>query len=75
MKNVLKIIKKQTGISLNPCDHFEGIHSNNGERYFNVLLSERVSESKVFTDLERFSDKYGMIRVEPNGINRVAIFF
>ena len=75
MENILLIIKKQIGLELALCDHFVGVREHGGRRYFNVLLNERVSESNEFVLLERFSIKYNLISVEPNGLSRVAIYF
>jgi len=71
---VLGLIKEQTGLNLKLCGHFTGIKTFKGEKYFNVELPERISQSKEFDKLEKFANKYGLIRVEPNGLNRVAIF-
>ena len=73
-KNILDLIKEQIGLELNLCDYFTGIKEHNGQKYFNVILSQRTSESKEYEELERFADKYKLIAVEPNGVNRVAIF-
>lgn len=72
---VLEAIKEQLGLDLKLCDYFTGVKELGGKQYFNVVLNKRVSESQDFTTLKRFSDKYKSINVEPNGINRVAIFF
>lgn len=70
----LELIKEQTGLELNLCDYFTGIKEHNGRKYFNVILSQRTSESKEYDTLKRFADKYKVISVEPNGLKRVAIF-
>ena len=69
----LQLIKDQTGLRLELCDYFTGIKEHNGRKYFNVLLSQRTSESKEYDILKRFADKYKLISVEPNGLNRVAV--
>ena len=71
----LRLIKKQTGLDLQLCDYFTGIRKCNAVYYFNVILDKRTSESEDYAKLERFSSKYKTIRVEPNGVCRVAIFF
>lgn len=70
---ILELIKQQIGLELNLCEHFTGIKEHNSKKYFNVILSERVSESKEYDLLIRFAKKYRIISVEPNGLNRVAI--
>ena len=70
----LELIKEQTGLQLELCDYFTGIKEHNGRKYFNVILSQRTSESKEYEVLKRFADKYKLISVEPNGVKRVAVF-
>ena len=70
----LELIEEQTGLKLELCDYFTGIKEHNGRKYFNVILSQRTSESKEYDTLKRFADKYKLILVEPNGLNRVAVF-
>lgn len=65
----LQTIKEQIGLDLVLCDYFEG-----SEDYFNVILNEKISESKEYIKLERFASQYKTIRIEPNGVRRVAIF-
>jgi uncharacterized protein YebE (UPF0316 family) len=72
--NVLDLIKEQTGLELELCDYFTGIREHNGRKYFNVILSQRTSESKEYDKLKRFADQYKIISVEPNGLRRVSIF-
>lgn len=71
--SVINHIKEQIGLHLQPCDHFTGIRYHNGNMYFNVILPQRVSESADFMKLKSF-EKLCTIRVEPNGLCRVAIF-
>lgn len=70
----LEMIHAHTGLSLTLCDYFPGIREYNGRPYFNVLLSERNSESGEYTRLQRFAQQYNLIQVEPNGVSRVAVF-
>lgn len=70
----LELIKEQTGLKLELCKYFTGIRECNGRKYFNVILSQRTSESKDYQTLKRFADKYKQISVEPNGLKRVAVF-
>ena len=74
IENFLKYIKLQTGLNLLPCDYFTGIRFHKGEKYFNILLKERISESQEFLTLEKFCNTYKTFRMEPNGLNRIAIF-
>lgn len=67
-------IKNQTGLALQPCDYFTGIRKHNGRKYFVVLISDRISDSKEYDTLKRFADKNKIISVEPSGFKRVAIF-
>lgn len=71
----LEMIKEQTGLELQLCDYFTGVKELGGRQYFNVVLNHRVSESQEFIALTRWAGKYQTISVEPNGVNRVAIFF
>ena len=70
----LELIKEQIGLKLELCDYFTGIKERNGRKYFNVILQQRTSESKEYDTLKRFADKYRIISIEPNGLNRVAVF-
>lgn len=74
VSDTLDLIKDQTGLELELCDYFTGIKKHNGRKYFNVILSQRTSESNEYDKLKRFADKYKLISVEPNGLNRVAVF-
>lgn len=74
IQETLKLIKEQIGLDLELCDYFTGLHTFNNRKYFNVLLSQRTSESEEFQLLSTFADKYKLISVEPNGLKRVAIF-
>lgn len=71
--DTLELIKKQTGLSLNLCDYYTGIKSYAGKKHFNVVLSQRTSESIEYDILQKFANKYKLISVEPNGLKRVAI--
>ena len=70
----LELIKKNTGLDLKLCYYFTGLEEKNGKFYFNVLLNEKLSESKDFITLQKFSKKYKMIDISPNGVRRLAIF-
>lgn len=71
---IMELIKHQTGLRLELCDYFTGVREHNGREYFNVILSQRTSESKEYDTLKRFADKYKLISVEPNGLKRVSVF-
>ncbi len=74
IQETLRTIKEHTGLTLTPCDHFTGILFLNCEPYFNVLINDPAYDSEEYAALCRFADKYGLIRVEPNGWKRLAIF-
>jgi hypothetical protein len=74
IKKTLSLIKEQIGLDLSLCNYFTGIKEYNGERYFNITLSQRTSESKDFEKLKRFAEQYKLIRIEPNGLKRIAVF-
>ena len=72
MKAMLKEIREQTGLTLTPDTYFTGDQGG----YFNVILKDRIAESKEFQALERFvTNSKTFTKVEPNGLYRVAIFF
>jgi len=60
------LIKDQIGLDLQLSDV-------KGKGFFNVNLSHNVF-SDDYNKLKRFADKYNLIRIQPNGNNRVAIF-
>ena len=70
----LELIRVQTGLKLELCDHFTGMQNHNGRKHFNVILPKRTSESKEYAMLKRFADRYKIISVEPNGVRRLVIF-
>ena len=72
IEHALELIKDHTGLKLKLCDHFTGINMHNGRRYFNVALSDMVSDSLDYTILCDFARNYKLISVEPNGVKRVA---
>jgi len=74
IQKTLKLIKEQTGLDLKLCPDFTGIKQHKCQKYFNVVLKERTSESKEFDKLKKFANKYKLIDIEPNGLTRVAIF-
>lgn len=75
IQKVLDFIKSQIGLKLTPDSDFSGIKMHNGKKYFNVILNQRTSESDEFNLLDRFAKKGKLLKVEPNGLDRVAIFF
>jgi len=72
--NILNEIKEQLGIELQLCDYFKGLKELNGKKYFNVLLKDRISESLEYAKLKQYSKKHNTIKLEANGLNRLAIF-
>lgn len=74
IENILNLIKDQIGLDLKQCQYFTGLFEYNKSMYFNIVLDQRISESKDFDLLNRFSKKSKLFRIEPNGFKRVAIF-
>ena len=78
--NILPEIKRVYDIDLKPDSDFPGIRFMRGsaEIYFNVSLTDgRTGRSRTYKKLQRISKSKTikqMGRVEPNGLNRVAIF-
>lgn len=76
IEEIQAYIKKQIGLDLEPCDYFTGLKRHKGETYYNFQIIERYSESHEVLMLERLASNSGIVyRVEPNGTNRVAIYF
>jgi hypothetical protein len=74
INNVISYIKQQTGLDLE-IDDSTGLKKQRGYNYFNILLNTQVSESSEYDKLEQFANKYKLIKIQPNGYKRVAIFF
>lgn len=75
INELLNHIKTQIGVDLVECECFSGVREMNGQKYVNLLLPNRTSESLEFTALQRLCKFSSVIRlVEPNGLNRVAAF-
>lgn len=74
INKILDLIEAQTGLKLTLCDHFTGLRSNGEKPYFNVIVRDRVCQSKEFAKLVRFSNSTKLVTVEPNGVNRIAIY-
>ena len=74
IQKTLQLIKDNTGLVLTLCDYFTGIKESPKGKYFNIILNDKTCESLDYVSLQRFSEKYGLIRIEPNGVKRVAIF-
>jgi len=70
----LELIKQQTGLELQLCDYFTGVHKSAKGEYFNIILKDPICQSRDHTILERFAEKHRLIQVEPNGYKRLAIF-
>ena len=78
--NILSEIKRVYDLDLNPDSDYPSIQFMRGsvEIFFNASLTDgRTSRSRTYRELLRISKlktiKH-MGRVEPNGLNRVAIF-
>jgi len=74
IEDTLKLIKEQTGLELKLCSYFTGLRKHNKKEYFNVELPKNTSESIEYKILKRYSEKYNIISVEPNGAKRLAIY-
>ncbi len=74
-QKVLNKLKEQTGVELTLCDYFTGVKTRKGKKYFNALLKQRVSESIDFDILLRYCNRYKEVKIEQNGLYRIAIFF
>lgn len=76
VQELINYIQEQTGIALAECDCFSGLRVFNGkEHFYNLILNDRYSESQEAIALERLARKSSLIsRVEPNGLERVAVF-
>ena len=80
---ILSEIKRVYGLDLKPDSDFPGIRfMRDLEMFFNIRLTDgltdgRTSRSRTYKKLQRISKSKTikqMGRVEPNGLNRVAIF-
>ncbi len=74
VSKTINLIKTQIGVELELDDYFTGLKYHKGKPYFNVKINDPVSESKIYTQLDSFSKKYGLISIEPNGNKRIAVF-
>lgn len=74
IEKTLNLIYYQLGLKLKLCDYFDGLRIMNGLYYFNVILDDPISESRDYDKLLIFSKDYNLIKIEPNGLKRVAIF-
>ena len=77
--NILSETKRVYDLDLKPDSDFPGIQFMRAfEMFFNILLTDgRTSRSRTYKKLQRISKSKTikqMGRVEPNGLNRVAIF-
>ena len=67
----IKEILKYSGLKLNQCKCFDL-----KDKYFNIYLNQDVWESPIYTELIRIANTTNIIsKVEPNGVNRLAIFY
>lgn len=72
--DTLNLIKEQIGLELILCPDFTGLNRKPIGTYFNVVLDERTSESNDYIELERLANNGRLLKVEANGLKRVAIF-
>lgn len=71
IEQTLLKIENLTGLKLQVDEHFSGIYSHKGRKYFNVIVDEPLFESQVFSQLKRLDS---FIYVEPCGYKRISIF-
>ena len=80
ISSILSEIKRVYDLDLKPDSDYPSIQFMRGsaEIYFNITLTDgRTSRSRTYKKLQRISRSKTikqMGRVEPNGLNRVAIF-
>lgn len=74
INKTLTLIEKQTGLRLELCDHFDGIRYFNDKPYFNVVLKEKISESLEYDKLKNWCNQYKILKIENNGLKRIALF-
>ena len=80
ISSILSEIKRVYDLDLKPDSGYPSIQFMRGsaEIYFNITLTDgRTSRSRTYKKLQRISRSKTikqMGRVEPNGLNRVAIF-
>ena len=74
IQQTLNEIERVTGLKLILCKDFIGIRNQNGKNYFNVIIKTKYWISQEVDILERYSNKYKKITIEPNGDKRIAIF-
>jgi hypothetical protein len=74
IQETLNEIERITGLKLILCEDFAGIRNHNGRNYFNISLKTQYWISQEINVLERYSEKYKKITIEPNGEKRIAIF-
>lgn len=74
INDTLELIHKQTGLKLKLSEDFTGLKKYKNQIYFNVEIKDRISESREYDILLRFANQYKLIKVEPNGFKRLAIF-
>lgn len=70
----LTLIEEQTGLRLGLCDHFTGILYFDDKPYFNVVLKEKISESLEYKKLKKWCNQYKILKIENNGLKRIAVF-
>lgn len=73
IEDVLKMIKEQTGLDLKLFNNAEGLKRRKGKKYFNVSMGTGIF-CHEYNRLESFAQTYGLISLEINGRNRVAIY-
>jgi hypothetical protein len=76
LNQLLSKIEEYNGLRLTLCSDFSGIRCNGDKRYFNAVFNKRTS--RLFYENRKLDAlvKAKIIKAyEPNGVNRLAIFF
>ena len=65
--------KEQEGVIVAEDSHFKGIETRNGKSWFSLDLGEHCWDSAKYVALEKMANRCKDFKVEPNGVERVAI--
>lgn len=73
IESTLKLIEAQIGLKLKLENDRAILKRRRGRKYFNVIMSTDLFSAE-YARLESFAIRYGIISLEINGHNKVAIF-
>ena len=76
LKQLVTKIEEYNGLQLTLCPDLIGVRWNGDKKYFNVVFTKRTS--RLFYENRKLDAlvKAKIIKAyEPNGVNRLAIFF